>query len=322
MKRLPVVLTNSADVTSDYLCERLTRAGIRHCRVDTDVLSQGAVLDLETNDLRLAWGGTVLRPADISTLIVRRPRAFEPPIQGDPHQKRHASDEWSEAVEGFLAHIPLANWINHPSRTFNASHKVEQLTRARNVGLRLPSWLVTSRPEAARAFLQTYGPQIVAKPLASGYIERDRPEEDSQIYTTAVTVAHRDLFERLPACPVLFQQLVAKKLDVRLVVVDDQMVAVGLEARNPGGQQRLDIRRNEMRDVSYSILSVPQGVTDGVLRMMHGYGLRFGAFDFAMDQHDQWVFFELNPNGQWAWLDLEANADVARLFVAAVGRAE
>jgi len=322
VKPSPVVLTNSGDATSDYLCERLAHAGIHHHRIDTDVLPQVGTLEMGNDDLRLWWRDSVLRPADISTLIFRRPKPLTPQIQGDPHQQQHASGEWAEAIEGFLANIPHEHWVNHPSRNFNASHKVEQLIRARKAGLYSPSWLVSSVPETARVFLKTHGPQVVVKPLASGYIERDRLEDDSQIYTSAISMAQHGLIERLPGCPVLFQELVAKKIDVRLIVVDNQMMAVGLEAKDAGGHQRLDIRRNEMRDVAYSVVNVPTSVADGVLRMMHGYKLRFGAFDFAIDQNDQWVFFELNPNGQWAWLDLEGDADVGQMFVNAARRAQ
>jgi hypothetical protein len=33
------------------------------------------------------------------------------------------------------------------------------------------------------------------------------------------------------------------------------------------------------------------------------FGLRFAAFDFAMDNQNQWFFLEINPNGQWYWIE-------------------
>ena len=264
MKEYPVVLTNSGDATSDYLCERLTHAGLEHRRIDTDILPQVSALEMRHGDLRLSWRGEVIRPDCISTLILRRPKHLLPPINGDGYQKRHASAEWAEALEGFLANVPVAKWINHPSRNFNASHKVEQLTRASKAGLQVPPWLVTSVPECAREFMGARGPRLIAKPLASGYIEREVPEMDSQIYTSLVTPEDEGLFDLLPGCPVLFQRVVDKKTDVRLIVVDNDMAAVGLAAKDPQGVQRLDIRRNEMRGVEYSLLDAPEAVTEGV----------------------------------------------------------
>ncbi|MGH8917162.1 MAG: hypothetical protein ACRD0H_02280 [Actinomycetes bacterium] len=29
---------------------------------------------------------------------------------------------------------------------------------------------------------------------------------------------------------------------------------------------------------------------------------RFGAFDFIVDDHDQWWYLETNASGQWGWL--------------------
>ena len=45
MKAWTVVLTNSCDVTSDYLCDRLSSAGLPVRRLDTDAI-QGVGFDI------------------------------------------------------------------------------------------------------------------------------------------------------------------------------------------------------------------------------------------------------------------------------------
>ena len=313
-----LVLSNSTDATADYLCERLARAELPHRRFDTDTALATIRLTFTDCNLHLSWNGQTIRPSDVGTIVYRRPKPFAPSASGDTAQQSHASDEWAEAIEGFLAHVPPEKWINHPARNFVASHKVEQLTRARACGLTVPEWIVTSDLEDATRFLNAHGPELIAKPLASGYIERASPANDTLIYTQSINQSHAHLFSRLAACPVLFQARVNKATDVRMIVMDDRVTAVSLTAIDADGSQRLDIRRDNMRDVRYAPVSVPSHVSQAVAQLMRGYGLRFAAIDFAIDSDGRWTFFEVNPNGQWAWLDLAGASDVGASFVDAI----
>lgn len=313
-----LIITNSTDATADYLCERLARAGVHHCRFDTDTALNTIEITLSTHGLLLSWDEHAVDSNTIGTVVHRRPKPFIPPIAGDSSQQKHASDEWAEALEGFLAHVHPSKWINYPPRNFMASHKVEQLTRACACGLSVPKWVVTNDATEAKRFLIAHGPELIAKPLASGYIERSEPADDTLIYTQSINQSHERLFELLSGCPVLFQARVNKATDVRMVVLDDHSTAVSLTAADNKGSQRLDIRRDNMRDVRYLPVSVPSHVTHGVRALMKGYGLRFAAIDFAIDSDGRWMFFEVNPNGQWAWLDLASASDVGAFFIDAL----
>lgn len=313
-----LVLSNTKDATADYLCSRLVDAGVPFDRFDTDAPLDAVQLSLKDDDLQFSWNGRVVRPHQIRAVVFRRPVPFTAPACGDEYLQRHASAEWAEAIEGFLANIPVNRWINHPARNFMASHKVHQLVEARRCGLQVPPWIVTTNPLDAERFLESHGPEAVAKPLASGYIERADAVDDTLIYTQSINRSHTALFDRLPGCPVLFQSRIHKRTDIRLIVMDHRFAAASLTAEEAGGAQRLDIRRDNMRDVRYASMIVPSHVTDGVAKLMGGYGLRFAALDFAIDIEDRWLFLEVNPNGQWAWLDRAGASDVGQLFIDAL----
>jgi len=146
---LALILTNSADATADYLCQRLACGHVSYCRFDTDTALAGIRLTLTDGNFRLSWNGYTISPSNIGTVVYRRPKPFMPAVVGDTAQQNHASDEWAEALEGFLAHVPPEKWINYPPRNFMASHKVEQLTRALACGLVIPEWIVTSESKEA-----------------------------------------------------------------------------------------------------------------------------------------------------------------------------
>lgn len=319
--KVAFILTNSGDVTSDYLCDRLAKGEIPYVRFDTDTSLQDLRLTFGPRNHLLSWGRYKLSPSDVSTIVLRRPEALAPQCDGDKAQQMHAAAEWAEALEGFLAHVPIGLWMNHGSVNFNACHKLEQLSRARASGLLVPDFLATTDPDEAEEFINDHEHGVVAKPLASGYLERDNPEHDSVLFTVSISSEHVRLLPELSVCPVLFQEMIQKSIDVRLVVVDGEMTAVGLSAHDGGGRQRLDIRRNNMDDVQYAIVDIPSTTQQAIRTLMKSYGLRFAAIDLAVDVDGRWVFFEVNPNGQWAWLDIDGGADIGEMFVSALRRA-
>jgi glutathione synthase/RimK-type ligase-like ATP-grasp enzyme len=228
-------------------------------------------------------------------------------------------NEWAEALEGFFAHIPLAKWMNHPSCNVAASHKIEQLTRAPSLGFLVPDTLITQDAKNLRGFCARQNGRVIVKPMAGGRVERPEGQTDMLIYTNRVSPDQLDNLDDLPSCPTLFQQDIEKKCDVRITVVGQDVYAVELTAKEPGGSQRCDIRRNNMDDVTYKAITLPQNVVASLKRLMRHYNLRFATIDMAIGTDARWYFFEVNPNGQWAWLDLAGVTKIASSFVREFG---
>jgi glutathione synthase/RimK-type ligase-like ATP-grasp enzyme len=205
--------------------------------------------------------------------------------------------------------------MNHPSLNAMASRKLEQLTTALSLGFSVPDTLATQEPEQLRRFFDLHQGQVIVKPLSTGCVERPGEERDSLIYTNRVVAGHLDDLNDLPLCPTLFQQFIQKQYDVRITVVDSDIHAVILRAADEGGGQRCDIRRNNMADVAYESITLPDNIEAKIRALMSHYGLRFGAIDMAVSTDNRWYFFEINPNGQWAWLDTFADMNISASFV-------
>ena len=310
-----LILSNSEDVTADYLASVLARNRVAFLRLDTDTVLRQVAFAYEGGGPRLRVDGTWYGPGAFSNVWYRRPERLKHPEADDSPEGRFVLEEWAEAIEGFLALIDQARWMNHPSQNVRASHKLEQLGRAASLGLAVPDSLVTQDPDRLRAFFARHSGRVIVKPMASGYVERPAGERDSLVYTNLVRVEHLGDLTELRACPTLFQEFVDKEFDVRITAVDGVLHAIGLTAREPDGSQRCDIRRNNMEDVSYHPVDLPAPVRSGLASLLAAYGLRFAAIDMAVARGGEWVFFEVNPNGQWAWLDLAGATDIAASFV-------
>jgi len=310
-----LVLTNSSDVTSDYLCSRFEQEKVRFCRFDTDKDCSTAAFVYQSGSATLKWSTSSVTTEQIGAVVLRRPKPVQIHRNGDEYSAGHTAGEWSEAIEGFLAHIEERFWINHPARNSRASHKIEQLTRAERCGLHIPRTLVTNSIDEAEKFVLSEKNGVVVKPLASGFIERASPEHDTVIYTREFKKEHRQYLKEIRFCPVLFQEMIPKVIDVRVTMLDGIIVATGIRASESDGTQRLDIRRDNMSDAEYLVLEPPCCVSAAMRLLIQSYGLRFAALDFGVTKSGQWVFFEVNPNGQWAWLDLYGKTDIASIFI-------
>lgn len=315
-----LVITKSRDVTADYLCGRLAEHAIEFRRLDTDGCLERISLSYSNSTPVLRYKTEEWAAGDFTHVWFRRPLPLTLGIEMEDAERAHTLAEWSEALEGFLGHIPLEAWMNHPSLNVRASHKMEQLSRAARFGLVVPPTIVSQDAERVRSFFwDECDGRMIVKPLASGYLERQSPSDDTVIYANRVSESELNDLGLVSRCPTLFQREVAKRMDVRLCVVDDRVAAAGMVA-DEAGVQVLDIRRPNVRDVKYVKVVPPPEVESALLCLVRSYGLRFAAVDMAVADDGHWVFFEINPNGQWAWLDISGGFDVARLFVQSFSR--
>jgi glutathione synthase/RimK-type ligase-like ATP-grasp enzyme len=312
-----LILTNSEDVTADYLSKILNECRTPFLRVDTDTILDSVSFSYDGREALLRLSGKSYRPQDFSNVWYRRPELLKSRNFNGTPEGRFVIEEWSEALEAFFSRIDSSKWMNHPAHNVGASHKIEQLTTATALGLRIPETLVTQDPNELRRFYSEHNGRVIVKPMATGHVERCGRDRDSVIYTNPVVQEHlADLLD-LSNCPTLFQERIDKVSDVRITIVDHDIHAVELTAQDADGTQRCDIRRNNMDDVKYRAISVPDAVRRALIALIDRYSLRFAAIDMAVTHKHEWIFFEVNPNGQWAWLDLVAGMNIALSFIKA-----
>lgn len=210
-----VILSNSLDVTADYVCSRLEQSQLTYVRLNTDHLIKNTKLLYKLNNFSLVVDRRTLKLETISCVWCRRPKPLS--LQGnrtsEKGEQAHTISEWSAAIEGFLAHISTELWINHPRNNASATSKLEQLSRANKLGLKIPKTLVTQSFEETMEFWKECKGSLVTKPISHGYIERGNAKEDTLIFTNEVTLGQLSKNqELLPLCPTLFQEKVKKTM--------------------------------------------------------------------------------------------------------------
>jgi len=309
-----LILTNSQDATADYLEPILRDKGIPTVRLNTDQIISHLSFTYKNNRFSLNFEERVIPSSEITNIWYRRPKRLDNQNLDDSAENKYIIDEWAETLENYLSTIPNHKWMNHPADNSYASRKILQLEVCSDFGICSPDTIVTQDPDEIRSFHDENPSGVIVKPLSTGYVEtEDDNGRDKLIYTNKISKSDLEELDDLKKCPTLFQELIEKKYDVRVTVVDKNIHAVKLE--NMDDNNKCDIRRDNMENVKYEPIKLPRNVRSGILKLIDFYNLRFSAIDLAVTQEEKWYFFEINPNGQWAWLDIETNVNIAESFV-------
>ena len=313
-----IVLSNSLDVTADYVCSKLNCKKLDHIRLNTDNLIEETKFYYDLNEISLVFKNRQIKLEEISSIWYRRPETlkFSNKRNIDKGDETHTINEWSAMLDGYLFHIPARLWINHPMNNALASSKIEQLSIVQKLGLKTPRTLVSQSYNSVLNFYYDCQEKIIAKPISHGYIEREDATEDAVIYTNEVTIEqinnNREVFS---LCPTLFQEKISKACDVRVNVIDRKVIATAIYSSENNKLQATDIRRDNMQDVKYEVIKLPPDIKAKILEICRLYKIRFAAIDMVIDKNNKWFFLEINPNGQWAWLDLLGITDIANELI-------
>ncbi|MEC4015077.1 ATP-grasp ribosomal peptide maturase [Streptomyces sp. H27-D2] len=292
-----LVVTNLDDPTTDLVITELHGRGVPVVRFDSGdfphALSVAATITTEGG-----VEGTLTTPsrtadlARVRSLYYRRPSGF---VVGtlDAQDARFAALQARYGLGGVLASLPGCLYVNHPHRIGDAEFKPSGLAAAVSSGFTVPPTLLTSDPDAARAFAKRHGP-VIHKPLSAPLYRIDG-------VSCTVEVGEVDadrIDDSVGATAHLFQRRVDKVADARVTVIGRQVFCVRIDSG------LLDWR-TDYTQLTYTVTEPPPGTTERLFAYLKHFRLVFGAFDFAIDRHGQWWFLECNPSGQWAWLEPE-----------------
>jgi hypothetical protein len=181
-------------------------------------------------------GASAVDMREVGAIWWRRPQPFGvPPEIRDEAPKRFMQSESIAAFHRMYQSLE-AFWMNRPDHDARASHKPWQLSVAQESGLEIPCTLITSDPDAARAFWREHNgdviyKQFVALPEAWRETRRLRPEDES-------------LADAISLAPVIFQKYVDAVAELRVTIVGRRVFAAAVKS----------VRR-AIRLMSVSILS-------------------------------------------------------------------
>lgn len=181
-----------------------------------------------------------------------------------------------------------------------ADHKELQLKRAHHFGLQLPRTLFSNDAEAVRAFYEQQGRQVVAK-MQSSFAMYQKGEE-MVVFTTRLDESQLEELDRLCYCPMIFQELLVKKLDIRATVVGRRVFTAAIDSQK-AKLTEIDWRRDGAGTLEdWFAFQLPPETETALLDLVQDFGLNYAAADFVLTSDDQLIFLEINAGGEWLWL--------------------
>jgi len=209
--------------------------------------------------------------------------------------------ESAAALKGFLDALHDARWVNDLQRERAAENKQRQLRLAARAGLRVPRTLVTNDPAAARQFFAETEGRTVAKMLSSFAVY----DEGRELVVFTNPLKPEDLADLsgLSLCPVTFQELLPKSLELRVTVVGHRVMSAALDSQ-VSARAAHDWRCDGLRMIQdWRPYQLPLEVEEKILPLMDYFSLNYGAIDIILTPDGRHVFLELNPSGAFFWLE-------------------
>lgn len=298
MEVLPEVLILSSrhDFSCDYVVAQLMSRGVTYLRLNTeDLASYCLCFDPLRCEFVCTIGNTTFLLAEKKLRSVWFRRAVYLRDYGLPAEmtawEQIARAQWAALVRGLVV-FQSAKWINHPGATYLAEQKPLQLSLARSVGFRVPETFVTNDVKRLRHF----GDRDIAIKGVDTVIAREAAEEVFAF--TNILSPGQVVDEEIEGYPVIVQEAISPKTDLRVTVVESNLFAVCIER---GGAGVRGDWRMQKDGLCYRPVRLPERVEISCFALTRRLGLSFGAIDLAK-QGDEYFFLEINPTGEWAWL--------------------
>ncbi len=271
-----------ADGVTEFVCARLEHAGYPYRLLDLAHYPVG---------YRVAWRWTNTGPTgsiagpnwvldldELTGVYVRfiGPEGRMPPV-GDPEDAAALQLEADAGLMALLEDLPCPV-VNRVGGGMSNNSKPYQSLLLRHAGLAVPATLVTSDPEAARAFQTEHGDVIYKS--ASGIRSIVRRLGPDQL--TRLPFLHHG--------PAQFQGFVPGR-NVRVHTVGDAVFATVIET------EAVDYRyaRHDGLDVAMRPMNLPTAVGDACLRAARSLDLLFAGIDLKETPDGDYVCFEVNP---------------------------
>lgn len=311
MNKKILIITSSGDLHADLVVERLLAKSARFFRLNLDDFPTLYEIDMQYHDgepngiLRHIPTRASMSASEVGAIWTRKTGEFRFSCDDLGQQERaYAKDETGHILTSMLLTLD-GYWMNHPIAIHSAMWKGEQLRRAAKAGFKVPPSLATTRGDAVRRFRTDMGGEIIFKPLSSPDLGADQVEHADRVTpglaTTRITAEYDEMLDSLHVVPGFFQQLIPKRYELRVTVIDQHVFAASIHSQEDE-RTRTDYR-DFSAEIRYEAVELPADIERRCRELVHSYGLKFGALDLILTPDGDYVFLENNPAGQFLFVE-------------------
>lgn len=287
--------------------EELTRLGLPWILLDQrEVLATRVELSVgtEVRGVVRAPGYTI----DLETVTAVYTRPYDSCRLPAVVQAGPASDlsRYARAVDDTLTawtEVTPALVVNRIEPAATNDSKPYQLELIRRAGFRVPETLVTTDPEAARAFWALHG-ELIYKSVSSvrSQVARLCPE-------------HSGRLDDIATCPTQFQRYI-RGVDYRVHVVGTDVFACTIAS------DATDYRYAADLSVNLHACDLPRDVAARCVELAATIGLPVAGIDLRRCDDDEWYGFEVNPCPAFSYYEDATGLPIGAAIAALLARGD
>ncbi|SAY46738.1 ATP-grasp domain-containing protein [Komagataeibacter rhaeticus] len=273
-----LIVTNKRDITVDFVVLEIQKRGLRYFRLNTEDITKYKIRmeDGDPRNLILFSEETCISISQITSAYYRRPAFPLPSLSASPAESAYIKSEWSALLRTIWNALG-GRWLNCPFAIQQAEDKPRQLAAARDANFKVPRTLITNDFEEAKSFSKNA--TLVAKTLRHALLD-DGNGLGKVIFTNRIQI-NESMRLAFSAAPIIFQDEIIKKSDIRVTVVNDDVISVQIHSQEHS-DTRTDWRKGARVDLNYSIFDLPDHIETQCVKIVQSLGLRFAAIDLIL----------------------------------------
>ena len=293
-----LILGNSEDAHAAHLKNALTQAGATVDYLDTRLFP---------TKLRMSWqpntqvgcltlpGGRKLNLQDIYSVFWRNFSGIFVPSLKDSNQQRIAFNDAVSTLRSLMQACP-AHWVNSWQAYQFHKEKPLQLSKADQIGVTIPTSLVSNDPQQVIEFAQSQK-RVIFKPVYGG------------AHAQFVTESHLDpkrLSLALSLSPVTIQEYIPGT-NIRSYVIGESVYSAEIRSNS------LDFR--EDLEAELIPVELPEYVQQQCIAITNAMLLEWTAIDWRLSPQGEYVFLEANPSPMFLHFEHQTNFPITQQLV-------
>lgn len=285
-----LLISNKFDFATDFIAVELFRQKVSYLRINRDELKNYRIsFDPIKPEIigRYKNSSFTLSCDHLRSIYYRAPTFLRDIFQESlSEEEQLIRTQWAAFVRS-LCVFENVKWLNNPVDIYKAEIKPYQLYLANNLGFKVPKTIISNE-------VLDIGCEFIAiKSIDTAIVSKN--DEEGFVYTNIYQ--RNEVKKAKYSSPFFNQQGLVPKVDIRVTVIEDSVVAIKIY-----GENRIDEDwRKYKNELKYSVFDLPKKIKDLCARYVKELNLKFGALDLIFFD-TEYYFIEINPTGEWSWL--------------------
>jgi hypothetical protein len=301
-----LIISNQFDFSTDLIAHKLSSIGLKYLRLNRDQLGEYAIsfnpliplLEVKLNEWEYHISEKTLK-----SIYFRAPTFLREIVNEELSEEDQLyKTQWAAFIRALVV-FENVKWINNPVDTYKAEIKALQLNYAKKVGFLIPDTIISNFTN------KSPGKIFAVKSIDTAIL--NSKDKEAFVYTNILS--GDELEDHVYSSPFFIQQALTPKLDLRVTVIDEEIVAIKIK----GETAIVEDWRKYDKKINYEVFDLPESVKSSCFAFAKKLNLAFAAIDLIL-YRDEYYFIEVNPTGEWAWLQKNTGVEFDSLIVKAL----